>query len=204
VQFGKVLSNTPISMNVMGHSIRKVGEAITMVPQCNPKNYWLLLNDAYNSEILVYKVNGDTVTIDSAYPAAYYGTPYVQTFLLIDGLQMSFNPQGTKFAYDRYIYNFDRKTGVIALFDSLALDSSAHCWGISWSPNGKVLYRVENGLDGIYRLFQYDMESGANNRNRGFVAEVNEGGSALQLGIDGKNLYWNREPTPFIGNKPAQ
>ena len=202
-EFGSIIKSDTISLNVLGNNNRRFGDAITALPKCNPSEYWLLVNDIKSEEILVYSVHGDTVEIDSAYPAKYWGAIFKPGLHIYDGMQIVFNQQGTKFAYDDYIYDFDRATGNISLSDSIVYDSLSQVWGIAWSPNGKVLYRSEvqaSSLPGgiASGIFQYDLESSHNNKNRNEITQPDYA-ALMQTGPDGK-VYIATERQPYLNS----
>lgn len=167
---------------------RSVGESLTAVPKCNRKDYWLFvdqvfgLNDNLNNfdKFDVYSVTNDSVKfVKKVYSENLY---YAN--------QIVFNRLGNYFTYGKKIYSFDKSNAEIVEFKNLASDSCAFTWNTCWSPNGKILYRVEyNGFDenlgkDVHGIYQYDVESNELNLGRRFISECGSE-RMMQLGPDG-------------------
>lgn len=173
---------------------RRVGEAIAAVPQCNPKNHWLIVHNTYSGYLVVYSVAGDSVV----YKSKFFTNP-PSSPLWVDVPFITFNKQGNKFAFNKSIYNFNRCDGTISLFKELEPDSLYENWNSAWSANGRILYRTEyKGFYNteVYNIFQYDIENPASDLGRKLVVPA-ETERVMQLGPDGK-IYIATDRQPYI------
>ena len=172
---------------------RTVAEAMTAVPQCNPKLYWLLVYNSMTGHIVVYKVQGDSVCYHSKFP----------TNETMNEQLIVFNKQGNLFSFGQSVYRFNRCEGEIELFKEVEPDSSYLVSGVVWSGNGKLLYRNEynyfdtSTYDEVWNIYQYNSESPDVSMGRKLVAS-NTGELLMQIGPDDK-LYTSTANQPFLG-----
>jgi hypothetical protein len=165
-----------------------VYEQLAAVSQCNGLDYWLLtVTDSTNDETFGIR-HLTSYSIKSATSIVATGRVKYRSGEKQGPIKVS--PDGSLVAVDRFIYKFDRKTGLFSILDSLGTLGMTTVYGLSFSPNSKVLYYIENnnGLGEEY-IWQLDLSIAKPTLNKKKVNISPRGYfSTLQLGPD-KKLY---------------
>jgi type IX secretion system substrate protein len=123
------------------------------VKHSNELDWWIITfshtGNTYYKTLL--SSNGE-VTVDSQ---------NIGNSLLSNGIgQMSFSPDGTKFAHFDFInqlsvFDFDRSTGLLSNYKHMEIDTPVlEPYGLAFSPSSRYLY-----LNTLERLYQLDMEA---------------------------------------------
>lgn len=147
------------------------GGALNAVQHANGRDWWILKSGKGNASFFKYLLTNKGLTFieEQAVPTGFRS-----------GFnQMFFSPKGDKLAYlntiDSEIYgsflgvlDFDRSSGELSnlLIDKYIDYTASLGLGVSFSPNGKLLYATDKD-----RLFQYDLEDDDIINSRITVAE---------------------------------
>ena len=190
--FGKVMLTDSFKFDTL-FPLRFMGEALTAIPKCNPKNFWIVLHVVYDS---IFHLNGTgrLVVFDFTNNQLKYHShinisqTYYENFLTV-------NPAGNILHFDRSLYRFDKVNGTLSLWKDLAYDSCDFTWGAMWSNNGSKLFRTE-GIATGYRIFQYDVENTSPLMGRDLIA-IPGSERVMQLGPD-KKIYIATENQPYL------
>ena len=175
---GKVVEKNVI----LADSQQYINCALQAVKHANGKDWWLVKADCKNHRYQEYLVKEDTILG----PYYQYADQHGQ-FCFFYG-ELYFNPQGTimassvhgsldtfpnKLRYDPNrveLYDFDRCDGSIHFrnyypepFDTSSYPYHDYKHGISFSPNGKLLY-----MSNLYTIYQIDIED-TNVHNATFI-----------------------------------
>ncbi len=182
-------------------------EKVAAVQHCNGKDYWIVGHSLNDNKFHVYQLTGSGL---SNAVITEIGTPH--EYLLkssgadsISGFSgvMKFSPDGTKIATCLITESLN-KLGIVELFDfnnstgelsnTLTIDSFLFPYGLSFSPNSKILYVSEQRWQSS-RLLQLDVSSWDKNLIKASVYELFKGGvedeyylGQIQQALDGK-LY---------------
>lgn len=124
---------------------------ITGCKHANGRDWWVFCHKSGSNQFYRLLVT----------PYGIYG-PYSQSIGVIrpnDGGQVSFSPDGTKFAYywpieDLEIFDFDRCSGLLSNPVHITFNDSAANGGVAFSPNSSVLYVASTKY-----VYQFDVSS---------------------------------------------
>lgn len=146
--------------------------AMTAVRHGNGKDWWLVKADCENHRYQSFIVQGDTILGPYYYQVADTGdfcTTYSQLYFSNDGSKFASSMYGTFIGstpnpfkdYNRVdLYDFDRCNGTFTFkkYYRIPYDTSSYAYydvksGISFSPNGKLLY-----VNNWFTIYQIDLE----------------------------------------------
>ena len=124
---------------------------ITAVRHANGRDWWVFNHKANTNMINRFLVTPAGVQLDGTQSIGINRPP--------DAGQVSFSPDGNKFAYyyganDLEVFHFDRCTGLFSDPVFIGIDDTNSDGGLAFSPNSRYLY-VSSVLD----LYQYDTEA---------------------------------------------
>ncbi len=185
-----VEKNISISNNVL--------EKITAIEHCNGVDYWIIVhghqNDFYSH--LVTENGLSDMIVESRIgtkPKADIG--YMKTSPDSDKIVLPINDENLL----AEIFSFDNKTGEIGnpfkVFSKIDL---TYCYGIAFSPNGKVLYLSTRGMD--YQIWQYNLEETNENQLNDEAVSIASGNNfAMQLAPNRK-IYIASENRPYLNS----
>ena len=172
-----------------------VSEKIAAVK--NGNNYWLVAHKYNSNEFIAYAITETGVTstpIISAVGATINNSSHTRGYLNI-------SPDGSKIAVANYgnsveVFDFNSSTGVVSNAITLEAVADTQYYGISFSPNSKVLYMSTVGIFGAEKgVYQYNLEAGNATEITASRYTVISGNTpisntlgALQLGPD-KKIY---------------
>nr|MBK9652196.1 T9SS type A sorting domain-containing protein [Bacteroidota bacterium] len=175
-----------------------VAEKLAGVRHSNGAAYWVMVHEPGNNSFFAYEVTAAGVST----------TPVISSVGINDPGsigQMQFSPDGKRVAFGTYssttnlgIFDFDAATGIVS--NPINVPVPNQVYGLSFSPNSKVLYRSSNPFAG--QLFQYDLDAG--NAAAVIASELmiangfsNDEGH-LQIGPD-KKVYLARDGLATLG-----
>ncbi|HEV2719894.1 MAG TPA: PKD domain-containing protein [Thermoanaerobaculia bacterium] len=182
--------NTPIPPPAGADN--RITEQITAIPGCGGM-VWIIVhgsfldsNPSFRYSLFVYPLT-----------ASGFGTPTAYSIVGPSRFgQLKASPDGTKVVYGggdgsstgssveyAYVVDFDRNTGALGN----ARIIHRYAYGVSFSPNSKVLYLTSVSAVG-QQLFQYDLSASDLDAAERLVATTANPFSSLQLGPDNK-LY---------------
>ncbi len=175
---GKVIEKNTI----LADDRHYVNCALTAVRHGNGKDWWLVKADCMNNRYEEYIVKEDTIE------GPYFQNMSSHGDFCVFNSQIYFNEEGTKFASSIYgniiysaidttyefnrvdLYDFDRCSGSIVYknyyqvpFDTSSFPNVDYKAGISFSPNGTLLY-----MSNFYTIYQIDLDD-TNRNNATFI-----------------------------------
>ncbi|GIK69723.1 MAG: T9SS type A sorting domain-containing protein [Bacteroidetes bacterium] len=181
-------------------------EKMTVTHHANGTDYWIVSHEYYSSRFFSYQLSSTGISLP------VISIEGVNTYQFGSG-QLTISPNGSKIATSYYlpnvfevdtleIYDFDNTSGIISNTISLQLDTSDQAYGISFSPNGNILYAATFNSNGdlLTQLWQYDVSSNnqttiQNSRTEIFNS-MNHWLYQMQLGVDGR-IYIAKDGTQF-------
>lgn len=192
--FGDIVNDTKNSV-LLTQSVEK----IAAVRHDDGVNYWVIGHGYNNNNYYAYLVDCDGVNepvISSVGQIeGYPGWGYLT--VSSDGSHLASAMRAPGFE----LLDFDTSTGLVSN-PVLLYDPGNGCYGISFSPNGSVLYggNIETG-----NLYQWDLNAGSDADiidSRLLIATLEGTGSpyrggALQLAVDGK-MYIPQYNQPYL------
>ncbi|MEM6271324.1 MAG: gliding motility-associated C-terminal domain-containing protein [Bacteroidota bacterium] len=145
-----------------------MSEHLAAVRHADGESWWVLSHDTNSDLFIKFLIDADG-TVSRLEQAIGSALPILDQRWLSP---LVFNPQGNRFALSidtnrLELFDFDRCTGNISFFNSLDKNFApvAPHWGISFSPNGKILY-LSNAYYGPLgpigtptHLYQYNLDS---------------------------------------------
>ncbi|MDF2451580.1 MAG: peptidase and matrixin and adamalysin [Bacteroidota bacterium] len=163
-----------------------VAEMVTAIPKCNGVDYWIIVhgsrndpNANYQTGLFVYSLtNAGISTLIDVYPISCINT-YGTIKASPDGKLIA-HTSGSGYGGDTRIFDFDNSTGVISNPRLINREG----YGISFSPNSKVLYITDAPLN-TTTIYQYDLTNSNPGSTENFVGTYGNS-SQLQLGPDNK------------------
>ncbi|MEP2236884.1 MAG: T9SS type B sorting domain-containing protein [Maribacter sp.] len=166
-------------------------EKLTAVSHANGTDIWVLTHDAYTDAFFAYRVSPAGVDINPVISnvGINLSTYFFQSRFHAPGY-IKASPDGTKVAVAHMgltteLLDFDSATGVLSNALNLFDLSEAYklFYGVEFSPNSRFLY-VANRSE--WDLLQYDTAAADIRASRVSIDTEDNGGHAIQLGIDGK------------------
>ncbi|QQR87370.1 MAG: hypothetical protein IPJ76_03860 [Flavobacteriales bacterium] len=122
---------------------------ITAVKHANGRDWW----------VFCHKINTDVFfrLLVTPYGVGPHEAQAIGIVRPMDGGQVCFSPDGSRFAYywgehDLDIFNFDRCTGLLADHVHIDIEDENAIGGVAFSPSSEVLY-----VSSVEDVYQYDM-----------------------------------------------
>lgn len=179
-------------------------EKLAVTRHANGIDYWIVSHEYNSAQFYSFLL---TSTGISPPVTSIEG---VQMSQFGDG-QLTISPNGDKMAtwynlVNGYfldtleLYDFNNTTGIISNTISLQLDTADQAYGISFSPDGNLLYvpTVNSNGDFLTQLWQYDVSSNnqttIQNSRTEIFSSMNHWLYSMQLGADGR-IYVAKEGT---------
>ncbi len=186
--------------------------AITAIPHCNGKDYWVIFYSRQNRRFYVYMVtqNGITNNIFTSLEADSYPSctgAFNADPLTSSQLQLKASPLGNKIAMsgsNLSIYDFNSSTGVISNeIITPHYYGGGKYYGCSFSPNGQYIYSTVLGYAGgiIINDFiiKYDILS---NSNSAINLPFNATPTYMQLGPNNHLYFANYSKQDYLNEIP--
>ena len=185
-------------------------DALMAVQHGNGRDWWVFsqkwdgTGNATNNEFYVYLVSSSGITLHSH---QYIGATHIT-----GGGHLCFNTTGDKFAVVSWmdliqLYNFDRCTGTISLWETLRSESPVSSGFITmscaFSPDNSKLYVIETPVSSSFdpsRILQYDLNAPniLNSADTIFVfANNNQVAADIKLAPNGK-IYISTADEPLM------
>ena len=188
---GDVVSNVGVLI------LSATTEKITATKNCSDSSFWVLVHGTGDNIFHVFPITSSGVGADIQSAAGSVNTNGIGYLKVSPDGQRIANALFSQYLVD--ILNFDNTTGVVSNSNVLNITvPSIYPYGVSFSPNCKVLYEV--GDESNPNIYQYDLSS--NNQTTIIASQYlvgsqsNGGGGAIQIGPDRK-MYINNY---MIGN----
>lgn len=175
-----------------------VTEKLSIIPHQNKVDFWVVVHGWQNAVFSSYLISasGISAPVTTSIGMTHTGGNNAIGFL-------KFAPDGSKLAISASrsnkaeLYDFDNNTGIMS--NPIVLPLTHYTYGISFSPNSKVLYIQDFNLD----INQFNIEAGDIPSSRTVVGTTDYSGSdggvgALQLAPDGK-IYLARIRVDTLG-----
>lgn len=174
----------------------KCSEKITAVKNADNTGFWVITH--FLNKFYAFEVTADGV---NETPVETTITPLINTLgyrrNAIGYLKASPNGEKLAIAHNQngnieggatnngsvYLYDFDNATGIVS--NAILIKDNVNPYSIEFSAETKKLYAAY-GSSGIGQLFQYNLESDNISASEIFIASLTNGGTALQLGPNGK------------------
>lgn len=118
-------------------------EGISAIPQCGDSSYWILISGRHDS----YPNNSVINVMVANESGLHWVKKYIIPHQLDYQSSIKVAPNGNLFSLDVDIYSFDKITGEIELIYHDASPYLYHCYGASFSPDSRYLYRTDYYLD---------------------------------------------------------
>jgi hypothetical protein len=170
-------------------------ECVTAIPRCGGGHWLLLLDEGdSNKRLIVYRVDSSGITYHNSASKILNNTDYGQ---------MKASPDGNFIACPGYIFRFNNRTGVATFFKQygeVRPEPYNDYYGVSFSPNSKVLYVVNADANFSAKLVQYDLLSSNDSLSKQ-VIDLPQNYfflNALQLAPDNK-VYLSNIGVPQVG-----
>ncbi|TDT46372.1 gliding motility-associated-like protein [Maribacter spongiicola] len=166
-------------------------EKLTAVSHANGTDIWVLTHDAYTDAFFAYRVSPAGLDINPVISnvGINLSTYFFQSRFHAPGY-IKASPDGTKVAVAHMgltteLLDFDSATGVLSNALNLFDLSEAYklFYGVEFSPNSRFLYVANRSQ---WDLLQYDTAAADIRASRVSIDTEDNGGHAIQLGIDGK------------------
>ncbi|PCJ22605.1 MAG: hypothetical protein COA97_13280, partial [Flavobacteriales bacterium] len=179
-------------------------EKMAITHHANGTDYWIVSHEHNSSQFFSYLLTSTGIT------APVVSIEGVNIGQFGDG-QLTISPNGNKIAtsydlispYDTLeIYDFNNTNGIVSNPISLQLDTLDGAYGLSFSPNGNILYVPTLNANGdlLTQLWQYDISSNNQTTIQNSKIEIfnslNHWLYSMQLGADGR-IYISKEGTQF-------
>ena len=179
--------------------LNNVREKLSVVKKANGIDYWLVTILYSTNQFFTFSLTSSGINI----------TPVISFSgnIISDDASgyLKFSPKGNKLVMcdlvstgtsgaKAQLFDFDNVTGLINNPIDLLPNNDNNIYGAEFSPNGEVLY-----VSGHISLYQFNMNA---TNIQSSVAVVSGGGSALQLGPNGKIYiaYWSSYYLSHIDN----
>jgi gliding motility-associated-like protein len=171
--------------------VTRATEKLTAVSHANGTDIWVLTHDAYTDAFFAYRVSPVGVDINPVISnvGINLSTYFFESRFHAPGY-IKASPDGTKVAVAHMgltteLLDFDSATGVLSNALNLFDLSEAYklFYGVEFSPNSRFLY-VANRSE--WDILQYDTAAADIRASRISIDTEDNGGHAIQLGIDGK------------------
>ncbi len=181
-------------------------EKMAVTHHTNGNDYWIVSHEYNSSRFFSFLfsstgISSPVISVEGI-KMKQYG----------DG-QLAISPNGSKMAtwynlVNGYfldtleLYNFDKTNGIVSNTISLPLDTADQAYGMSFSPNGNLLYvpTLNTNGDMLTQLWQYDVSSNNQTTIQNSRIEIfnsmNHWLYSMQLGADGR-IYIAKEGTQF-------
>jgi len=147
--------------NKVAIGVTQMTEKLAAVKHANGKDWWILTHLA--SSNLFYELLIDSAGLNQPDSQLIGTNSYFNPYGGITG-QMVFSPDGSKLAAVSIgivdLFDFDRCTGLLSNWKSLAASDTMQYYGCSFSPNGTKLYVStwnEAANPDTVRLLQFDL-----------------------------------------------
>jgi len=177
-----------------------VTEKIVAIPHRNGKGYWVILHQVNNNTFSIYQVTASGISINQQ---VSIGTPHFYTLTELQG-HMKASPDNQRVAVTLRssippspfeVFDFDNSTGVLS--NAQYLGDYALQYGVSFSPNSKLLYLNGYAVTGVESgdaIYQFNLEDDNPIATRKGILRLNPAFSSisglanlsLQIGPDGK------------------
>lgn len=213
-RLGKVTSRNQGIKDTLGNT-PGADEAISAIKRCDDSTYWLTIINP-DSAAAEYYIVGDTGVRFSHRVSVYLSPDYRAGFI-------KYSPDGRWVWLGNSLYRFCRQDASISLVFSDSLQNNDRQYGISFSPDSKLLYIVgakykgggSPGADSSFNsyLYQYrvtDTDVGASRRIISDLSDIDDiqahnYSRGLQIGPDGK-IYVAAFGQPYLGviHKPNE
>lgn len=122
-------------------TIGQLKEGLTCIPKCGNEDYWVLLSrydtSTGNSSIVKLIAASDTITYHSA-----QNVPNMEV-----SASMVVSPDGKLVTIGNHLYSFCNSDGNLTLIETDSSDFLIYSLAASFSPNSKLLYRLEYYFD---------------------------------------------------------
>ncbi len=152
-------------------------DALTVVPNADNSNYWVVTQIDGTGDFSVYDVAGETAT---PYPGV---SPQAITATNISFSAASGQLAVATAGQSVRLLSIDRSTGALTETNDFAVPGNEAVYDTEWSPDGTKLF-VSTGATG--NVYQHDVATGVNLPINNLVPGI--GNYGLQLGPDG-NVY---------------
>jgi PKD repeat protein len=172
-----------VSIATLAGPANNMAEGLTAVPRCGG-GYWIIVHAASPERLNVYSLTSSGIAFSAGYAVSQSGDHgYGSLKASPDGtmLAQTMNEKGTA------LYSFSAVTGAITFRAALPLGT----YGISFSPDSRLLYTGGSVSDPTGTIYQYDLTAADPGGTAMLVASdvpTTGGFVSLQLGPD-KKLY---------------
>lgn len=181
-------------------------EKLAVTRHANGTDYWIVSHEYNSSQFYSYLLTSTgispPVTSVEGLQMSQYGDG--QLAISPDGSKMAtwYNLVNGYFVDTLELYDFDNTNGFVSNTISLPLDTADQAYGISFSPNGNILYvpTINTNGDLLTQLWQYDITSNNQAIIQSSRAEIfnsmNQWFYSMQIGADGR-IYIAKTGTQF-------